>query len=650
MMKLRIIVVVCLILNIGTLLAQPATTFTVNTTSLGVGLPADVTGSLDRMIENAIVSAETGSGYSVTIYLNTTGLISLGGGNLPTLNHDKGKITITKAAGATSVQGIQNSGNGFYYTGEGGDLEISELTIQSCLNGVYYNRQNAPTIANETNLAVQNNTFEYARVRLTGSTEGFSDVVIDNNIFTLTGTVGWFRAIYIDYNNATSYNYGLDDINIINNTFTYTTPNTSGTVLLILPVWIVNLETNTKNEADISISNNIMTGWEYGLYIIRPNDSWIINGNTFNSNRFNAIKLSTVWSQYPTSLTGYDFDFIENGVNDNEIFESLISYDIEGMDEVTIQNFNHIEGEVFVSSSIPVTITQSLIKYGTVGYSKPISLSGSNGNISSPNPTGLTVNGNDLTVDYDLSGYTSSNGQFTVEFFLANGFSLLQYLGSETYTTAPSGSYVKTFTNVIGIGTRVGMTITAEGTGANTKLGTSEVAFIDLPPCPKCNSFLPETGTDYWMSAWIKVDHPSQVLTYEEVVQANSPSVELEFLGNTTTSTYFYPTGDIIDGWQRVVGKFSVPSGTAGIGVELHADQTYDTYFDDLRIHPFNGSMKSYVYDGETFWLSSELDDNNYATFYEYDNEGGLVRIKKETSRGIVTIQETRSNSVKQDN
>ena len=81
--------------------------------------------------------------------------------------------------------------------------------------------------------------------------------------------------------------------------------------------------------------------------------------------------------------------------------------------------------------------------------------------------------------------------------------------------------------------------------------------------------------------------------------------------------------------------------------VKLVAHSDVDTYFDDIRIHPFNGSMKSYVYDGETFWLTSELDDNNYATFYEYDEEGGLIRIKKETARGIVTIQETRSNTIK---
>ena len=73
-------------------------------------------------------------------------------------------------------------------------------------------------------------------------------------------------------------------------------------------------------------------------------------------------------------------------------------------------------------------------------------------------------------------------------------------------------------------------------------------------------------------------------------------------------------------------------------------------YFDDVRIHPFNASMKSYVYDPETLWLTAELDDNNYATFYEYDKEGQLIRIKKETARGIMTIQESRSSNPKKEN
>jgi hypothetical protein len=65
--------------------------------------------------------------------------------------------------------------------------------------------------------------------------------------------------------------------------------------------------------------------------------------------------------------------------------------------------------------------------------------------------------------------------------------------------------------------------------------------------------------------------------------------------------------------------------------------------FDDIRFEPFNSSMKSFVYDPATLRLMAELDENNYATFYEYDDDGTLSRVKKETQRGIQTIKETRS-------
>jgi hypothetical protein len=66
-------------------------------------------------------------------------------------------------------------------------------------------------------------------------------------------------------------------------------------------------------------------------------------------------------------------------------------------------------------------------------------------------------------------------------------------------------------------------------------------------------------------------------------------------------------------------------------------------YVDDIRIHPFNANMKSYVYDPVNLRLVAELDANNYASFYEYDEEGTLIRTKAETREGIKTITETRS-------
>ena len=54
--------------------------------------------------------------------------------------------------------------------------------------------------------------------------------------------------------------------------------------------------------------------------------------------------------------------------------------------------------------------------------------------------------------------------------------------------------------------------------------------------------------------------------------------------------------------------------------------------------HKFRPKLNRFLY------RCAALDENNHASFYEYDDELNLVRVKKETERGIVTIQENRQN------
>lgn len=150
------------------------------------------------------------------------------------------------------------------------------------------------------------------------------------------------------------------------------------------------------------------------------------------------------------------------------------------------------------------------------------------------------------------------------------------------------------------------------------------------------------------LSAWVKEELSIQVKTYENA------AINIIFYNDVDASELHQiskqkltASGDIIDGWQRITSKFLIPEFTKTISIELQNDSNgIPVYFDDIRIHPLDGSIKTFVYDPETFKLMSELDENNYSTFYEYDNEGGLVRVKKETSKGIKTIQETRSGNV----
>jgi hypothetical protein len=123
--------------------------------------------------------------------------------------------------------------------------------------------------------------------------------------------------------------------------------------------------------------------------------------------------------------------------------------------------------------------------------------------------------------------------------------------------------------------------------------------------------------------------------------------LKISFPGSSTTYT-FTPTGAIIDGWQRIEGTFDIPSPSPSeLNITLNSTAG-DVYFDDIRVFPYDGSMKTYVYDPVTLRLAAELDERNYATIYEYDEEGKLIRVKKETERGIMTIQENKNNMKKE--
>ncbi|MBC7412322.1 MAG: PKD domain-containing protein [Bacteroidia bacterium] len=162
--------------------------------------------------------------------------------------------------------------------------------------------------------------------------------------------------------------------------------------------------------------------------------------------------------------------------------------------------------------------------------------------------------------------------------------------------------------------------------------------------CTNCiGSFSPESGK-YVLTAWTKQDGATPTTSNYtnpqiKIVLSNGSAIGLD-------SVLFVPSGEIIDGWQRVEGAFNIPTTAAYIKIELKS-LIGDSYFDDIRIHPFDGSMKSYVYDPITLRLTAELDERNYATFYEYDEEGKLVRVKKETEKGIMTIKENKNSSPK---
>lgn len=181
---------------------------------------------------------------------------------------------------------------------------------------------------------------------------------------------------------------------------------------------------------------------------------------------------------------------------------------------------------------------------------------------------------------------------------------------------------------------------------ANFKNTSSQVLFTEPEPIKwDAEKFIQgktfEVGKKYYFSAWVKAQCSNACVSYTNV------DAGIRQVGSSVRFATFNPSGPVIEGWQKIEGEFTVPGSATGLQVLLYNNSGGDAYFDDIRIHPFNASMKAYVYDPISLRLKAELNDNNFSTLYEYDAEGVLTRTKVETERGIQTVRETRSTQQK---
>jgi hypothetical protein len=148
--------------------------------------------------------------------------------------------------------------------------------------------------------------------------------------------------------------------------------------------------------------------------------------------------------------------------------------------------------------------------------------------------------------------------------------------------------------------------------------------------------FNPVKGNKYIFSAWVK----------DNAASSSAPGITVEFNAKGVTTGITLTKKAVVEGWKLVEGTIDVPALTVGNNLEpvsLTLKGGSGIRVDDIRIFPYDGQLKTFSYDEKTLHVMAELDENNYATFYEYDDEGTLVRLKKETERGIMTIKENRS-------
>lgn len=150
-------------------------------------------------------------------------------------------------------------------------------------------------------------------------------------------------------------------------------------------------------------------------------------------------------------------------------------------------------------------------------------------------------------------------------------------------------------------------------------------------------NWVPLPQQRYTVSAWVRANN-STYAPYIEVLGNGAP------MATTVDET----TAGNIEGWKKITATFTAPASGTPLEVRIGATgaSAGQIFLDDIRIHPADASMVSYAYDPHRLWLRAELDDRNYATFYNYDEEGTLVQVKKETERGVMTLRTTRKNVV----
>ncbi|GEM_PF-870403 len=93
--------------------------------------------------------------------------------------------------------------------------------------------------------------------------------------------------------------------------------------------------------------------------------------------------------------------------------------------------------------------------------------------------------------------------------------------------------------------------------------------------------------------------------------------------------------------------------GTNAVGMEIYPEFHFDLsasqalLIDDACFHPLEAAVSMTVYNPVDLKVAAQIGDQHFATIFEYDSEGQLVRTVIETERGRKTVKEQQVNMPK---
>lgn len=243
-------------------------------------------------------------------------------------------------------------------------------------------------------------------------------------------------------------------------------------------------------------------------------------------------------------------------------------------------------------------------------------------------PYGFALESKDAVGNHSAQLYGYDNSQVTASAVNANYFEI----AAEGFEDHPA-NYTPGHGH-LALSMPGGATLGAPGhTGKKCLYVQHDAALLNTTvddPAP--TTWSPLHGERYTVSAWFYGASDPRIRLFN--AQSNA----------TIAPAVVHNDGLVLDGWRKVDIEFIAPSAGAHLGIAFEDEQGTPFWIDDIRLHPTDATMSTFVYDRGLFWLNATLDDRNYATFYNYDEEGVLTQVKKETERGIQTLRTTRQN------
>ncbi|MEO6314592.1 MAG: hypothetical protein ABIU63_09110 [Chitinophagaceae bacterium] len=258
----------------------------------------------------------------------------------------------------------------------------------------------------------------------------------------------------------------------------------------------------------------------------------------------------------------------------------------------------------------------------------------------------------DIAYDgFEDYGFNLDNCQSADSCNIAGHFSIQQMIRKYPGAISTDATYAHTGRNALRVNGGANAVISQSIIPVtSTTLYSFTGAAMSITDKALLSGFKPQPGRKYLLSTWVRdiapvpvepgVDESQNVQLY---VSNEAGKAAVEVLSGNTIIAQTLRAGPRIEQWRKVETVFIIPPGAQHIQVRFRPGSS-PAYFDDIRVQPFDAQMKTYAYDNRTMRLWAALDENNFATFYEYDDEGVLIRTKKETERGIMTINETRQS------